>query len=117
MPTDPTKFESLRPSAARVLAEIIDNVDDAADPAALMRNCDFEVHVANAIAGQIDEGLGDAAELRTLGLPPTWPRASLWRSTNRVVTRHSELNTCARLMTAPQNHIRTWPSAAWSNSG
>jgi hypothetical protein len=69
MPTDPTKFESLRPSAARVLAEIIDNVDDAADPAALMRNCDFEVHVANAIAGQIDEGLGDAAELRTLGLP------------------------------------------------
>jgi hypothetical protein len=53
------------------LAEIIDNVDEAADPAALIGNCDFEVELANALAGQIDEGLGDAAELRTLGLPAT----------------------------------------------
>src|SRR5882724_11130740 len=68
-PTDPTKFKGLRPSAARALAEIIDNVDEAADPGALMGNCDFEIELANAIAWQIEDGLGDAAELRTLGLP------------------------------------------------
>jgi hypothetical protein len=54
MPTDPTKFEGLPPFEARALAEIIDNVDEAADPAALMWNCDFEIELANAIALQID---------------------------------------------------------------
>jgi hypothetical protein len=70
-PTDPTKFKGLRPSAARALAEIIDNVDEAADPGALMGNCGFEIKLANVIAWQIEDGLGDAAELRTLGLPAT----------------------------------------------
>jgi hypothetical protein len=53
------------------LAEIIDNVDEAADPGALMGNCDFEIELANVIGWQIEDGLGDAAESRTLGLPAT----------------------------------------------
>jgi hypothetical protein len=81
-PTDPTKFEGLRPSAARALAEIIDNVDEAADPGALMGNCDFEIELANAIAWQIEDGLGDAAELRTLGLP-----ASLAKSIAEAINK------------------------------
>jgi hypothetical protein len=71
MPTDPTKFEGLRPSATRALAEIIDNVDEAADPGALVWKCDFEIELASAIAWQIEEGPGDAAELGELGLPAT----------------------------------------------
>ena len=71
MPTDPTKFRGMRPSAAHALAEIIDNVDEAADTGALVGKCDFEVELASAIAWQIEEGPGDAAELRELGLPAT----------------------------------------------
>jgi hypothetical protein len=71
MPTDPTKFKGLQPSAARALAEIIDNVDEAADPVALVWECDFEIELANAIAWQIDEGPADAVKLRKLGLPAT----------------------------------------------
>ena len=71
MSTDPKKFEGLPPSAALALAEIIDNVDEAVDPAALAWKCDFDIELANAIAWQIDEGPGDALELRELGLPAT----------------------------------------------
>jgi hypothetical protein len=71
MPTDPTKFRGMRPSAAHALAEIIDNVDEAADTGALVGKCGFEIELASAIAWQIEEGPGDAAELRELGLPAT----------------------------------------------
>ena len=88
MPTDPTKFRGMRPSAAHALAEIIDNVDEASDTGALVGKCDFEIELASAIAWQIEEGSGDAAELRELGLPATpWPGALPKRSTNRVAIR------------------------------
>jgi hypothetical protein len=71
MPTHPSRFKGLPRSAARALAEIIDNVDEAIDGATLIEYCDFEPDLADAIAWQIDEGPGNAAELRKLGLPVT----------------------------------------------
>ena len=55
MPTDPSKFRSMRPSAAHALAEIIDNVDEAADTAALVWKCDFEIELASGIGIRAQE--------------------------------------------------------------
>ena len=82
MPTDPTKFRGMRPSAAQALAEIIDDVEEAADKRALVWKCDFGIELASVIAWQIDEGPGDATELRWLGL-----RATLAKSIAEAINK------------------------------
>ena len=81
----------MSPSAAHALAEIIDNVDDPVDPGLLVFKCDFKIEFAGALGWQIEEGLGNAAELQELGrCRPTWPRASLRRSRQRVATHRAD---------------------------
>jgi hypothetical protein len=54
MPTDPSLFSELEPSAARALAQVIDS-DEATDPGWLIWQLDIEPELASELAGQIDQ--------------------------------------------------------------
>ena len=78
MPTDPTKFKGLSPSAARALAKMIDNIDDPPDPALLMWHGldDLEGDLASMLAMMImDDNPLSARALQRSGMPAAAAKA------------------------------------------